>query len=393
MLPFRDGVDLVYAERAGTGQGPLTAVSRDRSANGAGSSVRQPAAGLYTNLQHALDTYRVRWGHLPRVEIPAGSIMRPGQSGARVALLRERLGLSRQGTFDGELAAVLSAYRGVHGLGPGALADAATVTSLNRGSGYYERLIQLNLERLRAIPAEASSRYILVDAAAARLWLYEDGQPVDSMKVVVGSVAHPTPMLKTMIYSAEVNPYWNVPPDLVQKLIAPRVVKQGLRYLKAQHYELLSDWSNEATPVDPATVDWHAIADGRSNVRVRQRPSPTNAMGKVKFTTRNDYGIYLHDTPNKELFLRSDRWQSNGCVRVEDAPRLARWLFGGMPGALRSNPGEIVPLDRPIPVYITYLTATVAQTGDVTFQNDTYRRDDTALAGLPETKTSFASAY
>jgi murein L,D-transpeptidase YcbB/YkuD len=169
------------------------------------------------------------------------------------------------------------------------------------------------------------------------------------------------------------------------------VLKQGLGYLKAQRYELLSDWTNDAKAVDPATIDWRAIADGHSNVRVRQLPGSGNAMGKVKFTTRNDYGIYLHDTPNKELFLKTDRWQSNGCVRVEDAPRLARWLFGGTPTVSASNPGEIVPLDRPVPVYITYLTATVAQTGNVTFRHDTYRRDDTALAGLSDTKASFAS--
>lgn len=393
MLPFRDGVDLVYAERGIAGQAPLTAVSLNRSMNGIGPAAPQPATGLYKDLQNALDAYQLRWGNLPQVKIPAGPVMRRGQAGSRINLLRERLGLAPQGTFDADLAAVLSAYRETHGLGASALADADTVTSLNRGAGYYKKLIRLNLARLSAIPADAPPRYILVDAAAARLWLYQDGRPVDSMKVVVGSTAHPTPMLKTLIYSAEVNPYWNVPPDLVQKLIAPRVLKQGVGYLKAQHYELLSDWTSDATTVDPATVDWRAIADGQSNVRVRQRPGPGNAMGKVKFTTRNDYGIYLHDTPNKELFLKADRWKSNGCVRVEDAPRLARWLFGGMPGASGSNPGEIVALDHPIPVYITYLTASVAETGDVTFRNDTYRRDDTALAGLSDTKPSFASAH
>jgi murein L,D-transpeptidase YcbB/YkuD len=297
-----------------------------------------------------------------------------------VALLRERLGLEPGDSYDETLAAAVHSYRHVHGLGAGSIADAATIASLNRGAGYYEALIRLNLERLRALPADGSGRFILVDAAAQRLWLYEDGEAVDSMKVVVGKTASPTPMFATLIYAAEVNPYWNIPPDLVQKLVAPKVVKQGIGYLAASGYDVLSSWGDGAQLIDPLGVDWQAVAAGRENVRVRQQPGGSNAMGALKLYMPNRFGVYLHDTPDKQLFAGEDRRRSNGCIRLEDAARLARWLFGEMPTA--PDAGTMVALAKPVPVYVTYLTAATDPVDGLVFRADPYGRDRAALAEL-----------
>ena len=258
------------------------------------------------------------------------------------------------------------------------------------GAGQDERdLIRLNLERARTLPP-ASGRYIIVNAAAAQLTMVEDGRVVDSMRVVVGKPVHQTPMMAAMIRFTSLNPYWNVPADLAAERVAPNVVKDGHAYLKAKGYELLSSWDDDATVISPKTVDWAAVAARRTNVRLRQLPGPANAMGAMKFMFPNAQGIYLHDTPEKNLLGEEARMFSGGCVRLEDAPRLAMWLYDGNPPSARSaRPEQRVDLPTPVPVYLTYLTA-VPTGGDVTFLPDVYTRDRAAIALLDGDRT-FAS--
>jgi len=247
------------------------------------------------------------------------------------------------------------------------------------GPAAQAQLVRANLERARALPAEMCRRYVLVDAASAQLWMVEDGEVVGNMRVVVGRPGEQTPMMAGYIRHLTLNPYWNVPPDLVPRLIAPNAVRRGVAYLDQQGYEVLSDWTADAHPVDPSTIDWQAVADGTVELRVRQRPGPANSMGRVKFMFPNEHGVYLHDTPNRELFQHADRRGSAGCVRVEDADTLARWLFGARPRPESDAPEQSVDLPEPVPVYITYLTAR-PENGRITFQNDIYGRDRQLLA-------------
>ena len=330
-------------------------------------------------LEQGLDEYRLRWGALPSVQVPAGPTLRRGASGPRVQALRERLGLYEDGGFDAELEQALADYRTAHGLGAGGIADAPTIRSLNRGPDYYERLIERNLDRARALPADLGRRFILVDTAAARLWMYEDGRPVDSMRVIVGRPTSQTPMMAAQVRYAVLNPYWNVPPDLVRERIAPNVLSQGLPYLQARGYELLSGYEDDAQIVDPETVDWTAVAAGRQEIVVRQRPGAGNMMGAVKYVLPNDFGIYLHDTPERQLFQGADRRQSSGCIRLEDAQRLGTWLFGHRLTTVSSEPEQRVNLPEPVPVYITYFTA-APDDGRIVFRDDAYGRDRDALA-------------
>lgn len=338
---------------------------------------------LYTDLQNQLAQYKQTWSTLPQVKVPEqGGAMRLGATGPRVSILRERLGLEAAAVFDEALKSKLVEYQSVHGLKPDGVAGAATLASLNRGAVHYENLLLLNMARVQHIPRN-SSRYILVDAGSARLWMYEDGQPVDTMKVVVGSPQTATPMMTEMIRYASLNPYWNVPANLVSRLIAPNVVRHGVGYLEARGYEVVDSWRPYASVVDPATVDWRAVADGKE-LYVRQLPGPQNSMGEVKFMMPNEFGIYLHDTPNKELFNEDSRWLSNGCVRVEDARRLAKWVFGEMPIAAAGIANHRAGLKKPLPVYITYLTAE-PEASKVLFRADPYQRDGAALKKLEET--------
>ena len=243
---------------------------------------------------------------------------------------------------------------------------------LQSTGGSPDPRVLANLDRARAMPFQ--DRYIMVDAGSARLWMVENDRIVDSMKVIVGKPSAQTPMLASTIYRATLNPYWNVPQDLVKSLIAPRVVDQGMTYLKSHGYEVLSGYDDDAELIDPAKVDWRAVAAGREVVKLRQRPGPANSMGQVKFSFPNSQDIFLHDTPKKELFASADRDVSNGCIRLEDAQRLGRWLLGRDPTAQSDSPEQHVLLPKPVPVYVTYLTAD-ADGGRLTFLNDVYGRD------------------
>ncbi|WP_245409609.1 L,D-transpeptidase family protein [Allosphingosinicella vermicomposti] len=255
---------------------------------------------------------------------------------------------------------------------------AAYIAAPGRYGPAERQILNLNLDRLRTLPAQG--RYVLVDAAAQRLYLYDNGKVQDSMRVVVGKESQQTPMMAGFIRYTAVNPYWNVPPDLVAERIAPHVLSSGLPYLQSRGYEILSDWSDNAVPVDPTRIDWRAVANGATQLRVRQKPGPANAMGRMKFMFPNKLGVYLHDTPDKDLFGDSDRRASAGCVRLEDAPRLARWLYGKPVAVPRGKPEQRLDLPKPVPVYITYLTA-AADKGRIAFRDDIYNRDGIQLAG------------
>jgi murein L,D-transpeptidase YcbB/YkuD len=266
----------------------------------------------------------------------------------------------------------------------------ALVAQAMRGSlGDYDRfgtsarqedLLRVNLERARVLPGTSAGRYVLVDAGSQRLWTYENGRIKDSMKVVVGKTTEQTPMMAGLIRFAMVNPYWNIPPDLA-RVRAKEVVGKGVAFLKANRYEVLSDWTDNARVLDPKTVDWKAVADGRVELPMRQRPGPGNAMGKMKFMFPNEQGIYLHDTPERALFSKADRRFSSGCVRVEDAARLAKWLFGKPLAPKAGAPEQQVNMPEPVPVYITYLTA-APEGATIAFRSDAYNRDGLHLAKL-----------
>jgi murein L,D-transpeptidase YcbB/YkuD len=252
------------------------------------------------------------------------------------------------------------------------------VTQHKYSSDEQRALIEINLQRARALPS-FRDRYILVNAAQQRLYMYENGKPVDSMRVVVGKPKYPTPMMSALVRFASLNPYWFVPPDLAADRIAPNVVKRGLKYLDELGYQVLDEWSENPTIIDPSTVDWKAVAEGKVEVRMRQLPGPHNAMGRMKFMFPNEEGIYLHDNPDRGLFEQASRLYSGGCVRLEDAARLGRWMFGRDLVWETVGTEHKMPLAAPIPVHITYLTA-MPDGSSITFLDDVYGRDKAQLA-------------
>lgn len=255
---------------------------------------------------------------------------------------------------------------------------------------HQREILELNLTRSRILPS-TRERYVLVNAAQQRLFMYENGKPVDNMVVVVGKTKWPTPMLAAYIRFAALNPYWYVPPDLAGEDVAQYVVKFGLKYLDEYGYQVVTDWSRDPTIIDPKTIDWKGVLDGKVQVNIRQLPGPKNFMGRIKFMFPNQFGVYLHDNPRRELFKQSTRYFSGGCVRLEDAWRLSRWLFHRELTWEGHGTEEPVMLPQPVPVYITYMTA-VPDGQSIAYYDDAYGRDKARLADTGAGSSSASTA-
>lgn len=250
-----------------------------------------------------------------------------------------------------------------------------------------------SLNRARAFPERG--RFVLVDSATQRLWMIENGHVVDHMKVVVGKAEDPylhTPEISSVIYYSTHNPYWHVPKHLVRGYLADGVLREGVSYLKRNGYEVLASLELNAPVVDPSTINWKEVKK-TGNLAVRQKPSDANSMGDIKFNFTNPEGIYLHDTPKKEYFSYNERDLSNGCIRLEDAFRFARWLWKGqgVPQVAEIEKHLVIP--EPVPVFVTYLTAH-AMDGQLVFAKDIYRRDSATLAQVAalNARASYGSA-
>ena len=326
---------------------PAAAASADRLLSAAWvgyvNALQTPPAGM---------TYADQWVS-PRRESPSQILVRAAYAPSLVAHVRD-------------VAQVNPLY---------ARLRSAAWAQMQASGGIPDPRVLSSLERLRDMPFQ--NRYIMVDTAGARLYMIQGGQVVDSMRVIVGKPdpSTQTPMLASTIYYATLNPYWHVSPDMVRSLIARNVLDQGLSYLKTRGYQVQPPDGQGDELLDPAKVDWQAVADGRVQVRVRQLPGPANSMGRLKFGFPNGSDIYLHDTPVKNLFAQDDRSLSHGCIRLEDAERLGRWLLGREPQTASSDPEQNVLLPTPVPIYLTYVTAQIGTDGRLSFVDDLYQRD------------------
>ncbi len=360
-----------------------------------------PVRPEYVRLREALRAYRLlaAAGGWPRV--PEGPSLKPGRTDPRVALLRERLAVTgelpaetaRPGDphlFDPDLEAAVRLFQRRHGLEPDGAVGKATLAALNVPATDRVRQIALNMERWRWLPRDLGDRYLIVNLAAFELALFDGGEVAHTARVIVGEPFRRTPVFSDSMTFLELNPYWYVPPRIAREEILPRIRKDPA-HLAKNGYTLLSDWSEKAVAVDPATVDWAALG-GRFPFRLRQEPGEGNALGRIKFMFPNRFDVYLHDTPSKRLFERAARTFSHGCIRVQNPLDLAAavlrltgtagWDRAALDAAVASGKRQVVRLARPLPIHITYVTAFVEPDGTVQFRDDVYGRDRRLTAAL-----------
>jgi len=348
-----------------------------------------PPHSAYHGLRAALAQYRLLADRGGWPNFPAGGKLEAGDRGPRVEALRRRLSATGEAPpdpsdpllFDDALDRAVRAFQGRHGLEVDGIVGERTLAALNTSIEARIRQIQMNMERWRWLPRDLGSRYLLVNAADFVLKVVEAGRVVLDMDVVVGRPYRRTPLFTGQLSYLVFNPDWNVPPSIARKDLLPKIRKDP-GYLAAHDFQLLSDWSPEARELDPLQVDWSAVS-GPFPYKLRQRPGPQNALGRIKFMLPNRYDVYLHDTPSQELFRKTVRSFSSGCVRVAEPIRLAEYLLSGTEGwesgriraTLQSGITTQVNLPLPIPVYFTYFTAWVDSQGTLQFRDDIYRRD------------------
>jgi murein L,D-transpeptidase YcbB/YkuD len=248
--------------------------------------------------------------------------------------------------------------------------------------------IDANLERLRWLPANLGSRFVVVNIPAFSLYGYAGGARVLTMRVIVGDelVSRRTPIFADTMEYVEFGPYWNVPRSIAVNEILPKA-RRDRQYLARNGFQMLRGWGDDAPAVDPATLSDADLFSQR--FRVRQLPGPNNALGHVKFIFPNDFNVYLHDTPGKLAFDEASRAQSHGCVRVADPQALAEfvlhdrgeWTPDRIRAALDGGRRVRVTLRTGVPVYLVYLTAFMRD-GAVAFRDDIYDRDNGLIRAL-----------
>ena len=293
--------------------------------------------------------------------------------------------------YEGSLVLGVETFQERHGLAADGILGRETFRALNSSvEGRVEQL-ELALERLRWLPDLTGQDVVVVDIPAFRLWAFEAGRgPVLTMRVIVGrAVRHQTPVFLGAMKHVTFRPFWNVPPDIARNELLPKL-RGDVGYLAREDMEIVAANNPMAGTFAPTVENLELLKQGR--LRVRQRPGNHNALGRVVFSFPNETNIYMHDTPARELFARSRRDFSHGCIRLEDPLGLARWVLRDQPSWTQERIQEAIDLSqptwarlaRPIAVVIFYATAFVDRQGRAHFFDDIYGHDARlreALAG------------
>lgn len=342
----------------------------------------------YARLKDALVRYRTQAaaGGFPRID-------GKGRSGG----LRARLAAEGYLSGNESEAAVRQAvksFQRTHGQEPTGSLNGATLEALNVPASTRVRQIETNLERWRWLPHDLGKRHIMVNVPGYDLKAVEDGHTVLTMRVVVGK-----PYLRTPAFNAEVsylviNPYWNVPPSIAGKELLP-MLRRDPSYL-SRHNMVISKRSSSR---EVGRGNLSGLGSPNSPYLLRQRPGPKNPLGTIKFMFPNPFNVYLHDTSQRQLFARTERVFSHGCIRIEKPAELLEYVLGPNPRWNRKTlktidrtKEHIVGVPHPVPVHILYWTAWVDEDGKVQFRKDIYGRDKLLETVISPTPTGNSQA-
>jgi L,D-transpeptidase YcbB len=256
-----------------------------------------------------------------------------------------------------------------------------TLSIMNIAVEARVRQIIVNMERWRWLPNELGPRHVLVNQAGFEMFLVDKGKTIDRRRVIVGKPFHETPMFSDRIAYAEFNPSWTVSADIAKAEFLPKL-QADPGYLAANDYILYSGWTEGAPAIDPYSVDWNSIT-GKFPFRIVQQPGAKNALGVVKFMFPNKFNIYLHDTPTRQLFAKTGRAFSHGCIRVSKPMEFAEKLFALDQNMTRPQLDAVVAtgkltrvaLKSKVPVHLTYFTIWIGDDGRTAFHDDVYGRD------------------
>jgi murein L,D-transpeptidase YcbB/YkuD len=296
-------------------------------------------------------------------------------------------------SYDSGLVEAVIAFQMRHALDPDGVVGPATLAALNVTVEDRIDQIRVNLERARWVLRELEKDFIIVNIAGFYVSLIRDDKQLWQTPVIVGKTYHKTPIFRDMMSYVVFNPTWTVTRNIIRNEIIPKT-KKDPSYLTQHNFDLIDGAGKK---INPASIDWPTVNARKFPYRVVQRAGPDNALGMVKFIFPNKYAVYLHDTPGRDLFSRSERAFSHGCIRVKDPLTFAELLLGDqskwtrekIDAVIEGGKTTTVHLSRKLPVLLLYWTVDPDPTGNVRFYTDVYDRDKGVLQALD---TSYSSS-
>ncbi|MBX7146475.1 MAG: L,D-transpeptidase family protein [Alphaproteobacteria bacterium] len=279
--------------------------------------------------------------------------------------------------YDSELESIVKSFQKNHGLTDDGVIGKNTILEMNIPVQQKIQQILISIERERWLPSNLGVRYIAVNIADYTLKFIDNDQVILNSKVIVGTNYNRTPTFSKNMKYLVVNPYWDVPRSILVKEILPQF-SNNPDYLSENNFEIVDG----AETIEPYDMDWSNITEEDFPYNIRQRPGQSNALGQIKFIFPNEFNIYLHDTPAKQLFQKTVRNFSHGCIRVEKPLELAEavlndpdWSQEKINQIIATGKETLINLKEELPVYIMYITAWVDNTKIMQFRPDIYNRD------------------
>lgn len=355
----------------------------------------KPNHHVYEGLKKSLADYKELKSQEKKInKISRGELIEPGQTDPRIPAIAQRLqeleifkaDTSEIGqTYSEDLTDAVRKFQQKKSIQTDGIIGNATIDELNKGPEEIYHQILANLERWRWYPRDLGEHYILINIPNFKLAVIKDGDTVRQHNIIAGAKERPTPIFSDTIDHLVINPTWTVPPTIKSQDVLPKMAAN--RSYLSDNNMIITNRSGER--VDPSKIDWSS--DEALNYNITQRAGPANPLGRVKIMYPNQYLIYLHDTPAKSLFSQTQRAESSGCVRVENAVDLAAYVVENQDDWQKEKIQEIiatgetttVKVNRPIQVHHFYWTAWRAG-NETVILNDVYDLDEQIYTKLTD---------
>jgi murein L,D-transpeptidase YcbB/YkuD len=364
-----------------------------QSFDSASRTIHMPQSSLPTLSPSTVQTTEMAIGQYEDIarrggwpKVPATERLRLGNRHPTVVPLRQRLSVAgdldraagKSDIFDSYVEAAVRRFQARHGITVDGVVRAQTFTALNVPAEVRLSQLKTNVTRLRTLSSHLNSRHVVCNIPAAQIEAIEDGVAVTRHTAVVGKPDRPSPDINSRIVEINFNPYWTVPVSIVRKDLIPKMQAEP-DYLGKNHIRI---FDQQRTELQPSQINWYS--NDAVNYMFKQDPGDFNSLGSIRINFPSKDGVYMHDTPLKNLFGEDMRFHSSGCVRVQNVRELVDWLLRDTAGWSRQEIDAVIQsgerkdarLAKPVPLHWVYITAWATPDNVVQFRDDIYNRDN-----------------